>query len=65
MHDRFLEQAIQTKEDKYNSLVNAIRAHGWNIRPLIVITVGVRGAIHTRSVELLENLHIPTSLIKK
>jgi hypothetical protein len=37
-HDRFLDQAIQTKEDKYNPLVNAIRAQGWNIRPLIVIT---------------------------
>ena len=57
--------AIQTKEDKYNPLVDAVRAHGWNIRPLIVITTGVRGAIHTRSIKLLENPHIPTSLIKK
>jgi hypothetical protein len=32
---------------------------------LIFITVGVRGAIYTRSIELLENLNIPTSLIKK
>jgi hypothetical protein len=65
MHDRFLDQAIQTKEDKYNPLVSAIRAQGWNIRPLIVITVEVRGAIHTKSRELLENLHIPTSLKKQ
>jgi hypothetical protein len=60
-----LNQAIQTKEDKYNPLVDAIRAQGWNIRPLIVITTRVRGAIHTRSIKLLENLHIPTPLIKK
>ena len=40
VHDKFLDQAIQAKEDKYNPLVNAIRAHGWNIRPLIVITAG-------------------------
>jgi hypothetical protein len=33
--DRFLDQAIQTKEDKHNPLVNA---QGWNIRPLIIIT---------------------------
>ena len=33
-HDRFLDQAIQTKEDKYNPLVDALRAQGWNIRPL-------------------------------
>ena len=65
MHDGFLDQAIQTKEDKYNPLVDAIRAQGSNIRPLILITTKVRGAIHTSSIELLENLHIPTSLIIK
>ena len=64
-HDRFLDQAIQTKEDKSNPLVNAIRAQGWNIRPLIIITIGVRGGTHTRSIESLENLHIPTSIIIK
>jgi hypothetical protein len=62
-HDRFFDQAIQTKEDKYNPLINAIRAQSWNIRPLIVITTWVRGTIHTRSIKLLENLHILTSLI--
>ena len=44
-HDRFLDQAIQTKEDKCDPLVDAIRAQGRNIRPLIVITAGLRGAI--------------------
>jgi hypothetical protein len=61
-HDRFLDQAIQTKEDKYNLLVDTIRTQGWNIKPLIVITAWVREAIHTRSIKVLEN---PTSLIKK
>ena len=55
---------IQTKEDKYNPLVDAIRAQGWNVRPLIVIIAGVRGAIHT-SIKLLENLHIPLITNKK
>ena len=44
-----------------------IRTQGLNIRPLIVITARVMGAIHTRSIELFENLHILrflTSLIK-
>jgi hypothetical protein len=27
-HDRFLDQAIQTKEDKYTPLINSIRAQG-------------------------------------
>ena len=30
MHDRFLDQFLQTKEDKYNLLVDAIGAQGWN-----------------------------------
>ena len=64
-HYRFLVQAIQTQEDKYKPLVDAIRAQGKNISALIVITAGGTGAIHTRRIEFLENLHIPTSLIKK
>ena len=60
-HDRFLDQAIQIKEDKYNPLVGAIRAHGWNSRLRTVITVGLRGALHKRSIEHLKNLHIQTS----
>ena len=64
-HDGFLDQAIQMKEDKYNPLIEARRAQGWKVKPLIVIITRVRGAIHTRSRELLENLHIPIPLIKE
>jgi hypothetical protein len=53
MHDKFLDQAIQTKEDKYNPLVDAIRAQGWNIRPLVVITAGLTGAIHAKNIKSL------------
>ena len=63
-HNKFFDQGIQTKENKFNPLKHAIRAQGWNIRPFIVIIVGVWGAIHTRSIEFLENLCIPTSLRK-
>ena len=52
-HDTFLDQSMQTKEDKYNPLVDTIRAQGWNIIRLRVITARVRGALHTRSIELL------------
>ena len=39
---------IQTKEDKYSPLVNAIRVQGWNITPLIVITIGIQGEPSTQ-----------------
>lgn len=57
-HEKFIDQDIQTKEDKHKSLIHAIRAQEWKIRPLITIT-WVRGAIHTRSSKLLELLQIP------
>jgi hypothetical protein len=44
-HDQYLEHAIQTKIDKYNPLIEAIKAQGWQVAPYIVITVGERGAI--------------------
>jgi hypothetical protein len=43
-------------------LIDAIKAQTWKMRPLIT---RVRGAIHTRSIELLKNLQIPMALIKK
>ena len=50
-------------EDKYNHLKYAIRTQDWKVRPLIVIITTLRGDVHTR-IELLENLHIPASIIK-
>ena len=41
------------------SLIDAIRAQGWKVKPLVTITTCVQG------IELLENLHIPVSLIKE
>ena len=36
-HDRYMDQAIKTKQDKYNPLVTAIKANGWLVSPLIAI----------------------------
>ena len=47
-HDRFIEQAIQTKEkEKYNMLTYVIKVQGWNMRSLITITAGVKSARNT------------------
>ena len=33
MHNRFFDHGIQTKEDKFNPLMDAIRAQGWILNP--------------------------------
>ena len=39
-HDKFIDQAIRTKQNKYNPLISAIEEQGWIVNPLIIITVG-------------------------
>ena len=63
-HDRFLEQALTHKHNKYDPLINTIQNQGWKINPLITITTGVRGAIHEHSIDQLIKLKIPQNNIK-
>lgn len=37
IYDRYMDQAIKTKQDKYNPLITAIKANGWLVSPLIAI----------------------------
>lgn len=62
-HDKYIHQTLEIKQNKYNPLINAIQTQGWKVNPLKVITLGVRGAIHTNIVEELKNLQIPMSSI--
>ena len=43
---KFLPKKVIEKETKYVPLIRDIQIQGWTIMPLIVITVGARGAIH-------------------
>lgn len=53
-HDRFTNQAIQTKQDKWNPLTSTTKEQEWTINPLIIVTSGVQHrSIHTQSLELL------------
>lgn len=53
-HDMLVNQAMQTKEYKFiNPLIDALKAQGWKDIPLIIISAGVIGAIHSKSIELL------------
>jgi hypothetical protein len=63
-HDKFPEQALTQKHEKYDPLINTIRSKGWKTNPLISITVGVRGAIHEHSITKLTNLKIPKNSFK-
>ena len=63
-HDRFPDQALTHKHNKYDPLNNAIQDKGWQTNPLITITVGVRGAIHEHFINKLAHLKIPKTTIK-
>ena len=49
---------------KYNPLIQAIKAVGWKVNPLVTITAGVRGSIHEQPIKELEKLKIPKREIK-
>jgi hypothetical protein len=65
-NDRFPLEAIDRKNHKYEPLLQAIQAHGWNVAPLMVLTAGVRATSHISTMTLLhDQLHIPRSHIKQ
>jgi len=53
-NDKFSQETIDNKIQKYQPLINNIMAQGWNVDPFIVIIAGARGTIHTPSIKLLE-----------
>ena len=63
-HDRFPDQALTHKHNKYDPLNNVIQDRGWQTNPLITITAGVRGAIHEHFIQKLAHLKIPKTTIK-
>jgi hypothetical protein len=60
-----LKQKNEIENDNYDPLIKAIKAQGWKVNPFVVKIAGVRNFIHTRSIELLESLHIYPNIIKK
>jgi hypothetical protein len=47
-HDRYTNQAIKNKQDKYNPLIDAIKAQKWQANPLIVSIARVRSSVQTK-----------------
>jgi len=64
-NNRFLQETIDNKIQKYQPLINSIMAQGWIVDPLIVNTIGARGTTHTPSIKLLETkLRLPEIALK-
>ena len=53
-NDRFPEEKINAKINKYQPLLYNIKTLGWKVSPLIVISAGVRGITHIPSIKQLK-----------
>lgn len=63
--DRFPIEATTPKMNKYAVLLSLLSQQGWEVLPPIIITIGIRGTIHTPSIDRLQELHISTPKIHK
>ena len=63
-HDKFHDQTLTHKRNKYDPLINTLQINGWQTNPLVTITVGFRGAIHEHSITKATNLKVTKPAIK-
>jgi hypothetical protein len=64
-NDRYSLDKIQEKTRKYQGLIDAIKAKGWNVDPLLTLTAGARGSTHKSTITDLKNTYtIPKTLIE-
>ena len=61
--DRYTNQHIANKKDKYNPLIEAIKTQGWKVNSLRVLATGL--TIHNGRIQENENLHALQDTIKK
>jgi hypothetical protein len=55
-NDRFSQDTINNKIQKYQPLINNIIQQGWKVDPIIVIAAGARGTTHVPSKRQLEKI---------
>ena len=59
-NDRFVDKRIQRKTNKYILLLNEICRQGWNIPPILILTVDAKGTSHIPTLQTLhKQLHLP------
>jgi hypothetical protein len=56
-NDRYPEDKITAKLNKYQPLLDNIQARGWKVAPLIVISAGVRGTTHVPAITQLKTTY--------
>ena len=64
-NERFSQDTINSKIQKYQPLINDITQRCWKIDPLLVITAGARGTTHAPSMkQLKQTFKIPENHVK-
>ena len=64
-NDKFPQEAINNKIQKYQPLLNNITNQGWKVDPLIVSTAGARGTTHVPSMKHISSkFRIPKTCVK-
>jgi hypothetical protein len=64
-NDRYSPDKINDKTVKYEGLLESIKARGWKVDPLLVLTAGARGSTHKNTISALKNLYIiPKTIIE-
>jgi hypothetical protein len=64
-NDRYSPDKINEKTAKYEGLIEDIKARGWKVNPLLVLTAGARGNTHKTTISALKNLYsIPKTIIE-
>jgi hypothetical protein len=64
-NDRTSLEKIQEKIVKYENLINDIKAQGWNIDPILILTVRARGCTHKKFIIEKKRIYkIPKQQIK-
>jgi hypothetical protein len=64
-NDRYFPDKIQDKFDKYLGLINDMKAKGWNVDPLIILTAGAIGSTHKNTISELKRAYsLPKNIIE-
>jgi hypothetical protein len=64
-NDRYSPEKIQEKTSKYLGLINDIKAKGWNVDPLIILTARAKGSIYKNTISELKHAYtLPKNIIE-
>jgi hypothetical protein len=64
-NDRYSQDKIQEKIEKYLGLINDIKARDWNVDLLITLIAGARGSTHKNTISELKRAYLlPKNIIE-